>query len=282
VEPKGEEPVWLDTLVRFAPFGELPQQVEGGREAYLLPEPGLPLQAVHTPKATAVHGKDVTLEMALDTEGTLSGKATDVYRGFEAAQLAEALEALSAEDRQQALQSALSAYFGGAVLSNIQVDAPRAVGATVTVRYNFRAAHFARVEGARMVLGALTYPTFLGRRYVQAGERRLPLVIDATEAVHSRLSLSLPKGWVLDAPLPKAQVEGAFGLFTRAEAQSGNRLSVDENYRLDMARIPVARYDAFAQFAGEVDLLQSRDVVLRGPAAQPNTASAAGARGIAQ
>ena len=282
VEPKGTEPVWLDTLVRYAPFGELPEQAAGGREAYLLPEPGLPLESLHTPKGSAVQGKEVTLDMSLDADGALTGKATDVYRGFEAAQLAEALEALSTEDRQQALQSELSAYFGGAELSNIQVETPRGVGGTVTVRYNFRAAHFARVEGPRMVLGPLTYPTFLGRRYVQAGQRRLPLFIDGTEAVHSQVSLTLPAGWVLDAPLPKAEVQGAFGLFTRAEAQSGSRLSVDENYRLDMARIPVARYDAFAQFAGEVDLLQSRDVVLRRPGPQPNTASAKGARGIAQ
>ena len=282
VEPKGTDPVWLDTLVRYAPFGELPEQAAGGREAYLLPEPGLPLQALKTPGGPPSRGKEVTLDMALDATGTLTGKATDVYRGFEAAQLAEALEALSSEERLQALQSALSAYFGGAELSDVRVDAPRAVGATVTVRYSFRAAHFARVEGQRMVLGPLTYPTFLGRRFVQAGERRLPLFIDSTEAVHSRVTLTLPAGWVLDAPLPKAQVDGAFGLFTRAEALSGNRLSVDENYRLDMARIPVARYDAFAQFAGEVDLLQSRDVVLRGPGAQPNSASVAGARGIAQ
>jgi cellulose synthase operon protein C len=282
VEPKGTEPVWLDTLVRYAPFGELPEQAAGGREAYLLPEPGLPLESIRTPKGSAVKGKEVTLDMSLDADGVLSGKAMDVYQGFEAAQLAEALEALSTEDRQQALQSALSAYFGGAELSNIQVDSARGVGGTVTVRYNFRAAHFARVEGGRMVLGPLTYPTYLGRRYVQAGQRRLPLFIDATEAVHSRVGLTLPQGWVLDAPLPKAEVQGAFGLFTRSEVQSGRRLSVDENYRLDMARIPVPRYDAFAQFAGEVDLLQSRDVVLRRPGAQPNTASAKGARGIAQ
>ena len=133
-----------------------------------------------------------------------------------------------------------------------------------------------------MVLGPLTYATYLGRRYVQAAERRLPLFIEATEAVHSRVTLTLPSGFMLDAPLPKAQVEGAFGHFTRAEGLSGNRLSVEESYRLGMARIPVARYDGFAQFAGEVDLLQSRDVVLRRRGAQPNTASAAGPRGSVQ
>ena len=282
VDAGGPAPVWLDTLVRFAPFGELPEQAAGGREAYLLPEPGLPLQAVRTPPVSPSAGKEVTLDMALDTDGTLVGKATDVYRGFEAAQLAEALEALSTEDRQQALQSALGANFGGAELSNIKVESTRAVGATVTVRYAFHTARFARAEGPRVVLGPLTYPTFLGRRYVQAGARRLPLFIDATEAVHSRVTLALPAGWVLDAPLPKADVTTPFGRFARTEAQVGSKLNVEESYRLDMARIPVARYDAFAQFAGEVDLLQSRDVVLRRPGPQPNSASAAGARGMAQ
>ena len=36
--------VWMDPLFRFAPFGELPEAAAGGREAYLLPEPGKPLQ----------------------------------------------------------------------------------------------------------------------------------------------------------------------------------------------------------------------------------------------
>ncbi|HEX4620358.1 MAG TPA: tetratricopeptide repeat protein, partial [Myxococcaceae bacterium] len=41
--------LWLDPLVRYAPFGELPEQALGEREAYLLPEPGRPLQKVKTP-----------------------------------------------------------------------------------------------------------------------------------------------------------------------------------------------------------------------------------------
>ena len=49
VEVPGSEPVWVDTSVRFGPFGELPEPAMGGREAYLLPEPGKPLEKVETP-----------------------------------------------------------------------------------------------------------------------------------------------------------------------------------------------------------------------------------------
>jgi cellulose synthase operon protein C len=283
VEVPGAAPVWLDTLVRFAPFAELPEQAAGGREAYLLPEPGRPLERTETPPGQKPPGKEVTLALALAEDGTLAGRATDVYRGFEAAQLAEALDALSTEEKKQALQNALGGGFGGAELADIQLDAPRAVGAQVTVRYAFRASHFARVEQQRMVLGPLTYATFLGRRYVQVAQRRMPLFIESTEGTTSHVTLALPPGWVLDQPLPEAKVAGPFGAFFRTESQGSATLKVEERYRLDMARIPVDKYEAFASFAGEVDLLQSRDVVLRRPGAQPpNTASAAGARGMAR
>ena len=37
---------------------------------------------------------------------------------------------------------------------------------------------------------------------------------------------------------------------------------IEEQYSVPMARIPVNRYDDFTQFAGEVDLIQGRDLVL--------------------
>ena len=47
---------------------------------------------------------------------------------------------------------------------------------------------------------------------------------------------------------------------------------VEERYRLDMARIPVAQYEAFAGFAGQVDLLQTRDLVAVKPGPLKNPA----------
>ncbi len=138
--------MWLDTVIRFGPFGLLPEQAANGSEAYLLPEPGRPLVALKTPKQPPVGGREVTLELTLAEDGTLSGDVLEVYRGFEAAQLAETLEGVSNEQRDQALQQALSRYFGGAQLSNLRLDVKRAVGAPVSLRYHFVAPRFARVD----------------------------------------------------------------------------------------------------------------------------------------
>ena len=247
-------------MIRYGPFGLLPEQAANGLDAYLLPEPGRPLLTVKTPAQPPVGGREVKLDLHLTEDGTLSGDVLEVYSGFEAAQLAETLEGVSNEQRDQALQQALSRYFGGADLSALRLDVKRAVGAPLSLRYHFVAPRFARVEDGRMTLGPLTYPAQVGRRYVTVGTRRSPLFIDSTEQNVSHVTLRLPSGWHIDDPLKDGKLESPFGLFTRDEHEA-ETFRVEESYRLDMARIPVNQYEAFAGFAGQVDLLQTRDLV---------------------
>jgi hypothetical protein len=43
---------------------------------------------------------------------------------------------------------------------------------------------------------------------------------------------------------------------------AGGKLSIEEVYRLEMARVAPRDYEAFSRFAGELDLVQSRDLAL--------------------
>jgi len=256
-------PIWLDTLVRYAPFGELPELAMGEREAYLFPEPGKPLERLKTPPAVQRPGKTVRLELSLGEDGVLTGKGTETYDGFDAAQLAEGLESLPPDQRNQALQQALSRYFGGADMSGIEVEAPRAVGATVKVTYTFTANRFGRLEGVNhMILNSLTYPALLGRRYLMLSTRRTPLFLGATESTHTTTTLTLPKGWSLSGPVAKTDLAGPVGTFTRSETQKDSVVTIDETLTVPQARIAPDKYDAFGQFAGEVDLVQGRDLLV--------------------
>lgn len=255
--------VWLDPLVRYAPFDELPEFALGGREAYVFPEPGRPLEKVTTPGLPPRAQKEVRLTMTLAETGVLSGEGEETYFGYDAAQLAEALESISKDQRDQALQSALSRYFGGADLSGLEVEAKREVGGTVKVKYRFVAKRFGRVEGdGKLVVGALTYPHLLGRRFLATSTRVTPLFIDGSESTHTVATITLPKGWRLSSPVGEVKLTGPAGHFVRKEQQVGDVLNVDEDYRLDQARVAPKDYDRFAQFAGEVDLLQQRDLLI--------------------
>jgi hypothetical protein len=243
-------------------MGELPDPIAGGRETYLLPEPGRPLERTQTPPAPDRPGKQVRLELALDRAGNLSGTGFERYEGLDAAQLADALEALSPGERDQALQSALTRFFGGAELSELKVARERAVGAPLTVEYKLRAPGFARVEDDKLIMPPITFPAFLGRRYVQLSQRKTELFIGDAERNTTQVSLRIPPGYKLSGPVGDVKTASLFGWVRRQESQHGDVVKINEEFRLDMARIPPAKYEEFAGFAGEVDLLQSRDLVI--------------------
>jgi hypothetical protein len=254
---------WLDPLVRFAPFGELPEFALGERDAWLFPEPGRPAEKVKTPKDVLRPSKEVRLTLSLSPDGVLTGEGMETYLGYDAAQIAEALEAISPDQRNQALQSSLSRYFGGADLSKLEVESAREVGATVVVKYAFTARHFARMDGeSRMVLGALTFPALLGRRFLVVSARKTPLFLEGSEASHTVTTLTLPPGWSLTGLVPDYPLDNPYGHFDRKEKQVGQTVTVEEEHHLVQARVPVKDYETFGTFAGEVDLVQGRDVVL--------------------
>src|SRR5262249_44870598 len=65
--PDGQE-LWLDSLVRYAPFGELPEQA-ASREAWLLPEAGKPTRQVKTPPKQSPGGKEMKLKLKISPDG---------------------------------------------------------------------------------------------------------------------------------------------------------------------------------------------------------------------
>ncbi|MDX2009276.1 MAG: tetratricopeptide repeat protein, partial [Myxococcaceae bacterium] len=215
------KPVWLDALVRFAPFGELPEFAMGEREAWVLPRPGEVPERTTTPPRTTQPSKTVVLTASLDEDGVLKGEGVETYAGYDAAQLAEALEQLSPEQRKQALEQALSRMFGGADLEQVDVEAPREVGASVKVSYRFSASRFARREGNTLVLGALTFPWNLGRRYLVLGQRVTPLFIESSESTVSKVTLTVPEGYRLKDGGSDLKTSCDWGRFVRRESQAG-------------------------------------------------------------
>jgi len=94
------------------------------------------------------------------------------------------------------------------------------------------------------------------------GARTTSLFIDQTEASRTQVSLSLPPGYALASPIPEIKTGGPFGTFLRRERVEKGRVTVEEEYEVRMARIPPEGYEAFSEFAGQVDLVQARDLLV--------------------
>jgi tetratricopeptide (TPR) repeat protein len=263
VQVSESETIWVDTTIRFGPFGQLPENALGEHSGYLLPEPGRPVEQLKTPPWVEPPPKKVELELELKEDGTLTGRGLETYSGFEGANLADAFEALSADTRQQSLQNAVARYFSGADLTMVKLEHEKEVGAPFILRYEFKVPRFARLEGdKRMVLGPLAFPAQLGRRYVQLSSRDSPMLLENSEVSDTVVHVTLPEGWKLSDPQPELKVNSAFGSFRRTEKQEGRVLIINEWLRIPRVRVYPKQYEAFSSFAADVDLIQLRDLTI--------------------
>ncbi len=262
---QGEQPVWVDPSTRFAPFAMLPEFAAGGREAYLLPDSDHPLKPVRTPPSQPVAGREFAFQLTLSNTGAVQGTGTERYSGHEAAVLAETLDALPKDQRDLALQGAFARYFNGAELSDVKINMQREVGGTVELQYTFASAHFARGdEHGGLIFSAPTPPSMLGRRLVSVSNRVSPLYIDATERTHAVVSITVPNGLTLSNPVASATREGPGGArHQRSETQSGNQLRIEDTLLVPQGRLSPKEYQPFVPFAGDVDLLQQREMLLQ-------------------
>jgi tetratricopeptide (TPR) repeat protein len=257
------ETIWVDTSVRFGPFGQLPENVLGEHTAYLLAEPGRPMGQLKTPPWVEPPAKKVQLDLEVLPDGRLIGRGVEVYSGFEGANLADAFEALSAETRQQSLQNAVARYFGGADLTMVKLERTEEVGAPFILRYEFNVPRFTRMEAdKRMVLGPLAFPAMLGRRYVQLSSRNTPMLIENSEVNDTQVRLTVPEGWRITDAQPELKANSRFGSFRRTEKQEGRVFTINESLRIPHVRVYPKDYEAFAAFAADVDLIQGRDLTL--------------------
>ena len=165
----------------------------------------------------------MSLELSLDQEGQLSGKGVETYSGFEAAQLAEALEALSTDQRDQALQSALALLRRGGPFQIAGRFSARRGSEGDGLLYEFLARRFARADGpGRLISGSL--PTLSWWAVVSCRSQPSDsLFIESTEASSSRATLTLPRRAGAAQPTQGGEPPGRQGNISGRRSSSERR-----------------------------------------------------------
>jgi len=251
---------WVDPSYRLAPFDRLHAFLRG-QDAWVVPEPGEEPQQIRTPSGPADDGRDVALQISLDTNGAATGSGRDTHLGFEAAGLKDALERYDDTQRKQAVESMLGRGLRGVELTSLSAEGEAEVGGTATLLYGLRA-QLARRDGAQLFMPASLSPQRVSRRWVQKAERALPLLVDSAEKQTTRAEIALPKGFHLRAPPPPVALRTAYGEFSWSAREQGGKLVIEESFALPQQRIPPARYRDFADFARRVDEVEGQELVL--------------------
>ncbi|WP_243338780.1 DUF3857 domain-containing protein, partial [Anaeromyxobacter soli] len=258
----GKETFWLDPSLRLAPFGALPSSVLDV-DALVLPEPGDALELQHTPaRALVPEERQVTVRIALGTDGGADVEGTDRYFGAMAAAAKAALEKLDATERRQAVEAMLSRTFGGFAVQDVTIEGEDDPAAPLGIRWRGSAPELARAADGGVVVDAQVFPARLASRYVQVASRRTALLLPTPERGTSRVEIIAPAGLSARAAAAR-KVETPFGTFERTERADGRTLVREERLDLARGRIAPERYGDFAGFAAAVDAIQDDPAVFR-------------------
>jgi hypothetical protein len=255
-------PAWVDPALRLSPFDDLPAFARG-QDAWVLPEPGEAPQRIRLPQSRPASndGRDVSLQLDVGADGVARGHGRDLYRGFEAATLKDALERLDEVQRKQAVESMLGRGLRGVELESLSVEGEMAVAAPATLAYDVRV-QLARRQGDRLLLPASLLPARLGRRWAQKAERTAPLVFDAPEQQSVRVELALPPGKSLRGKWTPVDLRTPFGEFRWTAREERGRLVVEERLSLPQQRIEPSRYAQFADFCRQIDEAQGQELAV--------------------
>jgi len=262
VEPPGSKPLWLDPSVRFGPFDAVPEQAAGGHDALVLPAPGEAMRTVKTPAAAPDVPKKVKLHLELDAQGNVVAQGQEIYEGFDAAYLRQALQRYDELQQRQAVEVALSRSFHGAALESLDLQTTNECGAPLALTYKFTSREFARPEPGKLVLATPIFPLSLGQRFVALAQRTTPLLIAGAESTASEIRIELPPGFKpLDLGEP-ANIQTPFGGYKRVARLEGGTLVLDELAQLNQGRIMPVSYPDFVKFTASVDQAQQQQMVL--------------------
>ncbi|MFL5310860.1 MAG: DUF3857 domain-containing protein [Myxococcales bacterium] len=255
-----EGAAWVDPSYRLAPFDRLPAFLRG-QDAWVVPEPGEEPQKIRTPGTSSEDGREVALQLALDSAGAAAGEGRDRYLGFDAAGLKDALERYDDTQRKQAVESMLGRGLRGVELESLAAEGEAEVGGATTLVYGLRV-QLARRDGPRLLVPASLLPQRLSRRWVQKAERMLPLLVDSAEKQTTRAEIALPQGFHLRAPPPPVALRTAYGEFSWSAREQRGKLVIEESFALPQQRVAPARYAEFADFARRVDEVEDQELTL--------------------
>ncbi len=198
--PKLGKLLLFDPTSTTTPYGYLPSYLQDGRGLLVTPAGGeLIAMPAHAADANQLRRKAA---LALDAEGTLSGKIEEIRTGRIAAEMRSALQAMNTNERVRYVESVLSAHLTNYSASGIAIENVDDAETDLIIRYGITAKGYAR-KVADMLL---VRPRVLGQKpetIVDMAERDYGYVTEGPSVQTDEVEIAIAPSFKLDE-LPAA------------------------------------------------------------------------------
>ncbi len=253
VVPRANGLLWLDTTPEVAPFGYLLTLFRDKPALVIYSDAAPSLVTIPADPPFDVYAT-FRLTGTLGDDGTLTAQAERTDRTDMELWLRSAFRN-APESQWQILMENITraAGFSGAV-SEVKVDAPEAIDAPFSVRYEYEREDYGDWENRRIPAALPIMITDLGE---SKEERTAPYWLGAPGRYDYESDIEIPKQY--QATLPDGvELKEAFAEYRSRYAFEGNRLRASRQLIVKRSEVSPGQYEAYRKFASAVG--EDRDV----------------------
>ncbi len=252
--PLKGETLWLAPWGRWAPFGLIPESVQG--VPALCIEPGASAERVLTPTMDpGLEVRELELDLRLDGSGNLTGVMTETLRGFGGMSRRAQYEELGTQDQlTRFVERQLNYDISGAQVLGWSVEGRDDPLAPLVLRVELRRDGYARLDPkVGLVIEDRHDLPDLTRRYGALPERTIPMLLPFRRQKVT-LKLRGPEGRA-----PRLSGEGdrayssPFGSYERRASVADGALTVTHSLFIPLQRVAPSEYAELVGWAGDVD-----------------------------
>lgn len=261
----GDQWQFFDPGLKYITPGMLRWQEEGV-DALIADSPSV---WVETPMSSPDKSKEKrTANLKLDENGTLEGDVTIEYTGHLAVERKFNNDDDSPEQREQNLKDAMKERLSSAELSNIVIENATDAIKPFIYKYHIRVPDYAQRTGKRLFFQPGFFHKGISAMF-SASERRFPIYFHYPWSEEDKVTLTLPKGYVLDNADRPAPINA--GLVSKYEIKMG--ITTDQTTLIyerhfffggnNMVLFPVESYKALKQLFDAVHTGDNHMVTLK-------------------
>jgi len=257
-----QEPIWLFTVERWAPFGFVPAILRG--QPALLMQAGAPEVRV-SEGLLGPDSREFKVQVALRAQGSARIDVTEKLHGTEAVGWRAQLEQIPAAELERRIeQDYVARLFPSASLVSLEIAGREDSSPDLTLRYVAEVGSLARQVGGGLSLASIL-PSELAANYARTASRKTTELIPNPVRTKVEVSVTLPAGIAAPAPLPPvaltAKLPGTPS-FAETITIGNDSFTLQRTLMIPRTRISPNEYPALAEFCRRVDAVEDREIVL--------------------
>ncbi|OGC89988.1 MAG: hypothetical protein A2W25_00175 [candidate division Zixibacteria bacterium RBG_16_53_22] len=257
----GEDTIWIDPYYQLAQMDILPFEDQGARALCVTGGNG---EFVDVPTLDyQENGKAIHLKLDIDSAGSLSGEATEIYSGAMIPEISSFLRGLEESGRKLPWEKRLARTFPSARISQFVVLPPDSAGQVFRIGYSFDTGPIVRPFADRAYIPLDLLGRWADMPDLNGSVRRTPIEIRRPRFELERISLKISRPFEVEY-LPANFSEnldiGDIYSVIRGDRKS---VTITRGLGLKKSSLPFSEYNSLRNFLNKARAEADKNIILR-------------------